>query len=168
MDFCGREKNNRTGVTESPHRKPRAIVDHFPFSDGLGPRHPAWTLLGMVHQPDHVPGGASAGGGGTWWTGSCRKSAYGSGHTCALDETGTAFCWGRSDYGAIGVFPVPSTVEPVQVGGGPWITIEAGVTHTCAIHQDTTLWCWGQNTSWQVGDGSRDGLPRFEPTIVCG
>jgi alpha-tubulin suppressor-like RCC1 family protein len=88
-------------------------------------------------------------------------------HTCALDQGGAAFCWGRGDNGELGDGRVRSSATPVPVHGGRrYIAITAGRHHSCAIAEDGGAYCWGWNKYGQLGVGSTTGLG--EPTGVAG
>src|SRR5204862_462404 len=55
-------------------------------------------------------------------------------HTCALTASGTAYCWGRNLYGALGDGTTQPADRPVRVGGAVRFTaIAAGWDHTCAL-----------------------------------
>lgn len=73
-------------------------------------------------------------------------------HTCALDQTGHAWCWGDNENGALGSSTNPRcgvgahcSSVPLPVDGAPAFTsIEVGPTGTCAVGVDTRLVCWGK------------------------
>lgn len=86
------------------------------------------------------------------------EMAAGTGHTCARDDQGAVWCWGRNDRGQLGVgdtddHPRPST--PVALDG-PAAQITSGPEHACARTLDLALWCWGRNDDSQVGDGTSE------------
>ena len=87
----------------------------------------------------------------------------GTGHTCALHQTGTISCWGNNYYGQLGNgqggIAIDSS-EPVEVIGITDATaINTGRGHTCALHQDGTISCWGNNNYGELG--SVYWLPKF-------
>lgn len=81
------------------------------------------------------------------------------GHTCGLDETGDAYCWGDNERGQLGTgspdlnpHPVP---EPVS-GGLAFAALTAGLgRHSCALTAVGAAWCWGENTFGALGNRSR-------------
>lgn len=91
----------------------------------------------------------------------------GSDHQCALLTDGTLWCWGRNDYGQLGVGDQVNYSKPVQVPFSDEVLTAAilGSTsdvstssypkevHTsCAIlKRDQSLWCWGSNQYNQLG-----------------
>ena len=92
-------------------------------------------------------------------------------HTCALDTTGKAWCWGNDGDGQVGdgdVDPRGHKYDPAPVAGDrTYITITAGYVHTCAVDTTGKAWCWGWDETGQVGDG--DGhLDRYGPVPVTG
>lgn len=90
-------------------------------------------------------------GGGTW-----RSIDTGDGHACGVKQDGTAWCWGSSGYGQLGVgHTAGNSYAPVQVvGGGAWQTLVVGSVQSCGVKTDGTGWCWGYNEDGRLGDGT--------------
>jgi alpha-tubulin suppressor-like RCC1 family protein len=76
-------------------------------------------------------------------------------HTCGVKDDGTLWCWGRNNYGQLGLGAMGGTqATPQRVGTSfGWTEIAAGGFHTCGINYNH-LYCWGDNQSNQIGDGS--------------
>ena len=88
----------------------------------------------------------------------------GSGHTCALRQTGTITCWGNNWTGQLGNGQSGDDWEdnsaassvPVEVLGINDATqITAGSGYTCALRQTGTITCWGNNEDGQLGNGTK-------------
>ncbi len=88
----------------------------------------------------------------------------GHGHTCALLDNGTVKCWGRNDYGQLGLGDTESrgnapgqmgdNLPAVDLGTGRTATaITNGDLRTCALLDDGTIKCWGRNESGNLGLG---------------
>ncbi len=132
----------------------------------------AWTPIGS--QPAHC--GPSIGGP------RAETITAGWGHTCALDTSGNAWCWGHDSAGQVGdgnddqgdpnCFPEHCRFSPEAVSGNhTFTTISAGHYHTCGLDISGKAWCWGQNGHGEVGDGSSPAQAewrRFTPTAVVG
>ncbi len=91
----------------------------------------------------------------------------GSHHTCALDTTGNAWCWGDATYGQLGRGTTSGSFRPVAVTMPPGVTfssITAGDFHTCALTPTGVPYCWGMNSQGQLGDGTT--TQRLSPTLV--
>jgi alpha-tubulin suppressor-like RCC1 family protein len=75
-------------------------------------------------------------------------------HTCAIDASGIASCWGDNTSGQLGIGdPTPIAPQPTPVAGSShWLSLALGVTHTCGIATDHSLWCWGDDARGQLGD----------------
>src|SRR5919106_427632 len=72
----------------------------------------------------------------------------GYGHTCALDASGAAWCWGWA--GGFG--------GTAEIAGHVFREISAGVDYTCAIDTNDRAWCWGDsNSKGQQGTGDNVG-----------
>jgi alpha-tubulin suppressor-like RCC1 family protein len=83
------------------------------------------------------------------------RIAAGRGHTCALDTSGAAYCWGLNWAGGLGNGNTTNTSAPVAVlGGHSFVQIDLGLHHTCAEDGDGALFCWGGNDFGQLGDGT--------------
>jgi alpha-tubulin suppressor-like RCC1 family protein len=94
-------------------------------------------------------------------------------HTCALDSTGKAYCWGWNNYGQLGTGDATSSSTPVFVKAddptdvlhGKTITqITAGWYHTCALDSTGKAYCWGWNNYGQLGTG--DATSSSTPVFV--
>ena len=97
--------------------------------------------------------------------GKVRQVVAGEAHTCALMEAGAVRCWGYGSHGQLGLGntesigddEVPSSVEPVDVGGRV-MQLAAGREHTCALMEMGTVRCWGSSSVGQLGYGNRSSI----------
>ena len=70
-------------------------------------------------------------------------------HTCAITNTGAAYCWGLNYDGQIGDGTkgadrlIPTRVSGID--GTPLTQVSAGFTRTCAVSTAGALLCWGSN-----------------------
>ena len=91
-------------------------------------------------------------------------------HTCGIDTTGKAWCWGWDYYGELGDGNDGQGDEyaPVAVAGSLSFTaLTAGSSHTCGIDTTGKAWCWGYDASGQVGDGNDDQANEYVPVAVA-
>jgi alpha-tubulin suppressor-like RCC1 family protein len=90
-------------------------------------------------------------------------------HACALKVDGSAWCWGRNNFGQLGIGSLGNSDVPVQVSslGYDWAQISAGNEHTCALKTEGSAWCWGRNNYGQLGiDSDEDkNVPEFVSTL---
>ena len=80
--------------------------------------------------------------------------AVGGEHTCALTQSGTAYCWGSNDWGqqGTGTTDAQPRTSPSRVAGTLSFTqLVAGTFHTCGIASDGVAYCWGGNFLGQLG-----------------
>jgi alpha-tubulin suppressor-like RCC1 family protein len=83
----------------------------------------------------------------------------GNSHTCGLDASGTAYCWGSNGNGQLGINSTTRSLVPVAVttsgvlAGKTLTQITAGYAHTCALDAAGLAYCWGANGNGQLGNG---------------
>jgi alpha-tubulin suppressor-like RCC1 family protein len=78
-------------------------------------------------------------------------------HTCALDGSGQAYCWGNNGDARLGDSTTNLREAPVAVlplGGIAFTKLHAGHFHTCGINASGQAYCWGENSYGQLGDSS--------------
>ncbi|MCP3100226.1 hypothetical protein LZ198_15255 [Myxococcus sp. K15C18031901] len=70
--------------------------------------------------------------------------AAGTSHACAALRDGSLWCWGRSEYGALGLGDVHASSAPAPVVGmSEVVRVAAGFQKTCVWKKDGSLWCAG-------------------------
>jgi hypothetical protein len=86
-----------------------------------------------IATPTEVPGGH-------------RVSALAAGffHTCGVEKSGAAWCWGSNFFGALGDGTTTDRSTPTRVSTTlKFEQISAGNAHTCALTKDGSAYCWG-------------------------
>jgi alpha-tubulin suppressor-like RCC1 family protein len=95
-----------------------------------------------------------------------RVLSLGGQHACAVIENGALRCWGKNDFGQVGLKPEegddcegtpchqdhPRTIANVSEP----VDLALGSRHSCARAQDGELKCWGANHFGQLGRGAYD------------
>ena len=75
-------------------------------------------------------------------------------HTCALVDTGAAYCFGNGDSGALGLGnELLNASVPVLVFDSEVVAeLRLGAHNTCLRTASDAVWCWGQNRDGELGD----------------
>jgi large repetitive protein len=92
----------------------------------------------------------------------------GLGNTCAVTGAGAALCWGRNDFGQLGIGNTTNTSAPAPVFGlsSGVAAIAAGYHHSCAVTGTGAAECWGFNLNGQLAGG--DTSSSLTPTEAVG
>ncbi|GIE72882.1 hypothetical protein Apa02nite_089900 [Actinoplanes palleronii] len=93
----------------------------------------------------------------------------GSTYTCGLGSDSTAYCWGQSGDGQLGIGGGSTTqASPVAVDAPAGVTftqLSAGSGGpTCGVGDDGQAYCWGFNAAGQLGNG--DTETQYSPMAV--
>lgn len=92
-------------------------------------------------------------------------------HSCAIDQTQTAWCWGANNHGQLGDGTTTDRTAPVKVQTPAKFTSLAagGADTTCGLATDAKAWCWGANPDGQLGTGAANvGKDATSPSAVNG
>lgn len=82
--------------------------------------------------------------------------ATGSDHSCAIDDSGKAYCWGHNDWRQLGTGNATASNVPVAVAGNlTFRSIAAGSGAVCGVAVSGASYCWGANSIGQLGDGGK-------------
>jgi len=94
-------------------------------------------------------------------------STKGGDHTCGINTTGSAFCWGYNGYGELGIGNTTSMSTPQLVLGGlNFTSISEGIESTCGIITNGNVYCWGRNDYGELGIGNTTNMNT--PQLVLG
>lgn len=106
--------------------------------------------------PVHAPAGSPV---------SFTAIAAGNTHSCAISESGEAYCWGRNGFGQLGTGGASDRDVPTRVETAVrFASVTVAGVHTCARTRAGQVWCWGRNVYGQLGDGTTTN--RDVPTRV--
>lgn len=93
--------------------------------------------------------------------------ATGDHHTCGLTQVGIIECWGKNDFGQLGLGHAEPTATPTRVvSEHVFSQINIGPAHTCARDRANNLWCWGRNEQSHLIPGL--GALVLVPSLVGG
>jgi alpha-tubulin suppressor-like RCC1 family protein len=88
---------------------------------------------------------------------SFTSASAGSAHTCALNSSGQAYCWGSNSWSQIGDSTTSYRFFPTAVhqqAGVAFTQISAGNNYTCALDGNGQAWCWGYGAGGGLGNNS--------------
>ncbi|MBX6364215.1 MAG: DnaJ domain-containing protein [Gemmatimonadetes bacterium] len=91
-------------------------------------------------------------------------------HTCALDRTGAAWCWGAGFAGQRGDGSTADAAEPRRVAtDARFVALSALGQHTCGLTADGVAYCWGSDTDGQLGEPlEREPCRLGSTSFACG
>ncbi len=93
--------------------------------------------------------------------------AAGGRHTCAIDPSGLARCWGANESGQLGAGDLSARDGPTPVAGQlRFAQIATGGAHSCGLTADGDAYCWGDDDHGQLGDATTS--LRDAPVRVAG
>ncbi len=104
-----------------------------------------WT--GTINTGYHIPQKVDL----PVWSTSFTKVTTWHNHTCALTNTGKAYCWGQNDYGQlwVGTGNTTNYSTPTEVYLPSWLTGFSSIStfwkHTCGIGNNGKAYCWWYN-----------------------
>lgn len=103
--------------------------------------------------------------------------ASGSRMTCAIDQEGKAYCWGRDTDHELGDGDLPheecgyqcslsaAEVDTSSISGEKaFVQVAGGAYHVCGLTAQGVAYCWGLDDYGQLGDG---GIPTNSPSPVA-
>jgi hypothetical protein len=88
-------------------------------------------------------------------------------HVCAVDQLGTAWCWGGNAFGQLGNGTTMSSSRPVQVSnltGIQALSVAELGSHACALDALARAWCWGLGLAIGNGSFNNSAIPALVST----
>ena len=95
--------------------------------------------------------------------------SVGLGRVCALDTTGTGWCWGDNYEGSFGDGTYTDSRVPRRVltpAGEALTSLQTAWYHTCGIGTSGTTWCWGRGGFGELGTGTTLGGKTFRQPVL--
>ena len=80
-------------------------------------------------------------------------------HSCALEASGAAWCWGTGEAGQLGNGTPATSLQPVRAGDGRYTVLAGATGATCALDSAGAAWCWGSGAHGRLGNGSTADSP---------
>jgi len=86
-------------------------------------------------------------------------------HTCGIIDNNDLYCWGRNNYGQLGLGTlVDAAYSTPQFVDSNVIAVSTGNNHACALYESQHVKCWGDNTEGQLGVGNM--FLQSQPTMI--
>jgi alpha-tubulin suppressor-like RCC1 family protein len=117
--------------------------------------------------------GNNAGGGGptnvasadgTFSRRQFEELAAGANHTCAIDASSGAWCWGDDQYGQRATVGAPTGANLISFGARVAVDVATSDNASCFLLDDMRVHCAGKNDQGQLG---RRTLSEFESTALA-
>ncbi len=78
--------------------------------------------------------------------------SVGSGTTCGVDATGTAYCWEANPHAQMGTGTLDGSTVPVPVASDlGFVQVSTGLANSCGIATTGAGYCWGDDSYGQLG-----------------
>ncbi len=88
-------------------------------------------------------------------------------HTCAIDNTWSAFCWGFNGQSQLATEDTLPVTTPMALPSAlSWSQVGGGELHTCGLTTGGQIYCWGQG--YQTGQPGDSTTLVPDPTMVTG
>lgn len=97
-----------------------------------------------------------------------RQVALGRGHSCAVTDDATVYCWGDNVRGALGDGSMTTRSTPAVVPGLLATSVIAGDRFSCALTIAATVTCWGDNGRGELASGDQIIRPSPSPIGLTG
>lgn len=87
-----------------------------------------------------------------------KQVATYSSHNCALDNSGSTYCWGLNSNGQAGIDPSTNIVYDLSLvsGGHSFINLSVGNSFSCGVESDGDVYCWGERSDGKLGSTISD------------
>ena len=175
----GQIGNNAGGVTDTDNvTVPTAVAGGNVFTDiDIGGTHNCGIVGGRVYCWGWNGMGQVGANGGTTCVGQpCFKTpariqggrrysavTAGTAHSCGIDTSGAAYCWGFNGSGQLGDGTTINRADDTkQAGAIQFKMLRAGGSFTCGVSIANVGYCWGSNNTGKLGLG--DTVNRLSPT----
>jgi len=100
-----------------------------------------------------------------------KQVVAGRSHSCGLEASGVAYCWGSGVNGELGDGRRSGSRIPVPVAGGlRFSSLAANATSasTCGLTGAGVAWCWGSNRSGVLGTGTDEPIAEVPGQVMTG
>ncbi len=91
-------------------------------------------------------------------------------HTCAVDTSGRAWCWGKGPFLRSTTQPTTTQTSPIELALPPVTKIAITESTACAVTAEGGVLCWGTNEDGQVAvptPGAKTNVPLTpQPTAI--